>query len=442
MEDPSPLRDPSYASWSQFDSAIITWMLHSIEQNIFESLACIKSARSLWQNLETMYDNQTNVGRVVEMFETLLTLKQGDLSLQAHFGRMQALIQEVDLYLPPTIDLVTLKRYHVELYAGIYLSGLHPSIASQFRGSLLSGDHVPGITTIFSTALRVMTGMPSLPLSSAPGDMHPPSVMAISAPRARDDGGLPPYFDGNHPPCGHGRKLFPPCPHYGKQNHPTNKCWKQFDEPPTTQAVLTPPAPFSPSPPNIPAPLYHVTLTPAEYDSLRRFASTDASSSANLSSLLAPSTSSTSALLASSSPSWIIDSGASSHTTRTSSLLSAYHPTPSHSTVTIADGRPCLVQGRGSTHVTPSLSLHQILYVPRFPVNLLSISAITRALPCTVTFFPFHCIFQDLYTRRRIVLGRENGQGIYELVADEPHQVFKLFLLHMLLLPPFCGITV
>ena len=363
-------------------------MLHSIEQNIAESLAHIKPSRSLWQTLETMYANQTNIGRVVEIFETLLTLKQGDLSLQAHFGRMHALIQEVDLYQPPTTDLMTLKRYCAELYAGIYLSGLRPSIASQLRGSLLSGDHVPCITTIFSAALRVTIGMPSLPLSSVPGDTPPPSAMTISGPRACDDGGFPPCFDGNRPPRGRGCNLFPPCPLCCKQNHPTNKCYKQFGKPPIAQAVLTPPAP-----PNIPAPQYHVTLMPAEYDALRRFASTDASSSASLASLPAPSMSGTSTLLASSSPSWIIDSGASSYMTGTSSLLLSYLPTPSHPPVTIADGRPCLVQGRGTTRVTPSLSLHQILYVPGFPINLLSISAITRALPCTVTFFPFHCIF-------------------------------------------------
>ena len=333
MEDPPPLRDPSYASWPQLDLAIITWMLHSIEQNIAESLARIKPARSLWQTLETVYANQTNIGRVVEIFETLLTLKQGDLSLQAHFGCMQALIQEVDLYQPPTTDLVTLKRYRAELYAGIYLSGLRPSIASQIRGSLLSGDHVPSITTIFSASLRVTTGMPSPPLSSAPSDTPPPSTMAISAPRARDDGGIPPRFDGNRPPRGRGRNLFPPCPHCGKQNHPANKCWKKFGKPPTALAVLTPLAlPNIPASPNIPAPQYHVTLMPVEYDALRRFASTDASSSASLASLPAPSTSGTSALLASSSPSWIIERllsplhvRASSHMTGTSSLLEREH---------------------------------------------------------------------------------------------------------------------
>ena len=47
MEDPPPLRDPSYASWSQSDSAIITWMLHSIEQNIV-SLSGASSRRALF----------------------------------------------------------------------------------------------------------------------------------------------------------------------------------------------------------------------------------------------------------------------------------------------------------------------------------------------------------------------------------------------------------
>ena len=55
-------------------------------------------------------------------------------------------------------------------------------------------DHVLGFSTIFFADLRVTTGMPSLPLSFAPGN-RPPSAMAISALRARDDGGISPHFD-------------------------------------------------------------------------------------------------------------------------------------------------------------------------------------------------------------------------------------------------------
>ena len=55
IEDTLPLCDPSYTSWSQPDSAIITWMLHSIKQNIPESLARIKPACSLWNTNEEFY---------------------------------------------------------------------------------------------------------------------------------------------------------------------------------------------------------------------------------------------------------------------------------------------------------------------------------------------------------------------------------------------------
>ena len=53
----------------------------------------------------------------------------------------------------------------------------------------------------------------------------------------------------------------------------------------------------------------------------------------------------------------------------------------------------------------PSLELSQVLYVPNFSVNLLSINAITKALFCSVSFFPYHCTFQDLLMMKRIGLG-------------------------------------
>ena len=52
-------------------------------------------------------------------------------------------------------------------------------------------------------------------------------------------------------------------------------------------------------------------------------------------------------------------------------------------------------------------------------VNLLSISAITRQLYYSITFFSFHCTFQDLQTRRRIGVGREHSCGVYMLVQDD-----------------------
>ena len=132
------------------------------------------------------------------------------------------------------------------------------------------------------------------------------------------------------------------------------------------------------------------------------------------------STPGTSAFIASHDISWVIDSGASAHMTGTPSTLTSYHPDSSIPNVHIADGRPCTVRGYGTSRATATLPLYNVLYVPRFPTNLLSISAITKALNCGVFFYPYHCIFQDLSTGQRIGLGRENGRGIYELVANYP----------------------
>ena len=118
--------------------------------------------------------------------------------------------------------------------------------------------------------------------------------------------------------------------------------------------------------------------------------------------------------------SWVIDSGASSHMTGFPSVLTSYRPETSIPDVRIADGRSCRVLGSGQSRATSSLPLQHVLYIPGFPANLLSISAITKALHCGVFFFPHHCVFQDLDTGRRIGLGRENGLGIYELVVDSP----------------------
>ena len=97
-------------------------------------------------------------------------------------------------------------------------------------------------------------------------------------------------------------------------------------------------------------------------------------------------TSGTNALLASQNSDWIIDS------------VVSFHMYGTQNSVSITDGRTCLVAGEGVIHTFSQIILEKIFFVPDFPINLLSISAITKQLLCYVTFFLFHCTFQDLQT--------------------------------------------
>ncbi|KAK1570860.1 hypothetical protein Q3G72_008244 [Acer saccharum] len=68
-----------------------------------------------------------------------------------------------------------------------------------------------------------------------------------------------------------------------------------------------------------------------------------------------------------------------------------------------ADGSKTPIEGQGVVQATPTLSLPSILYVPKFPVNLLSVSQIVKELNCSV---------RDLGTRKTIGGGYKKN-GVY-----------------------------
>ncbi|CAL8174438.1 unnamed protein product [Prunus armeniaca] len=109
---------------------------------------------------------------------------------------------------------------------------------------------------------------------------------------------------------------------------------------------------------------------------------------------------------------WIIDSGAADHITSSPDLLhtSASHP----SYVELPNGSRVDIISTGSLKINYNLVIKDVLYVPSFNVNLLSVSKITRDLHCTVIFHPGFCILQDLTMKKVIGLGNEHN-GLYYL---------------------------
>ena len=100
--------------------------------------------------------------------------------------------------------------------------------------------------------------------------------------------------------------------------------------------------------------------------------------------------------------------------TGNSSIFSTFQSHPSTSTVTLADGSQSCVLGSGIIFSTPSLPLSSVLSLSNFSFNLISVSKLTRALKCYISFFPGFCLFQDLMTKQIIGRGRESV-GLYIL---------------------------
>ncbi|CAM8896855.1 unnamed protein product [Rhodiola kirilowii] len=126
--------------------------------------------------------------------------------------------------------------------------------------------------------------------------------------------------------------------------------------------------------------------------------------------------------LVSTSPQWVIDSGATDHMTGNPALFSSFSSHHSHPPVSLADGTQSPVVGSGTVNPTSSLSLTSVLSLPKLSFNLMSVSRLTRSLNCCATFFPDHCVFQDLSTKKIIGKGRQSA-GLYILDSQLPKSV-------------------
>jgi len=83
---------------------------------------------------------------------------------------------------------------------------------------------------------------------------------------------------------------------------------------------------------------------------------------------------------------WVFDSGATDHITGNKSMFSSLSSLDNLPSVTMANGSRVLAHGVGTVDLFPFLSIGNVLYVPESPINLLSISRLTRSLDCVISF--------------------------------------------------------
>ncbi|XP_019255026.1 PREDICTED: uncharacterized protein LOC109233599 [Nicotiana attenuata] len=85
--------------------------------------------------------------------------------------------------------------------------------------------------------------------------------------------------------------------------------------------------------------------------------------------------------------------------------------------VHLPNGKIVPVMYQGKCKITGGESIQNVLCVPDFKYNLLSVSKLTKELFCSVLFFPSFCVFQDLCTGKVRGIDKEKG-GLYLLLPD------------------------
>ena len=112
------------------------------------------------------------------------------------------------------------------------------------------------------------------------------------------------------------------------------------------------------------------------------------------------------------SPRWIIDSDATDHISSSPKLFLHEDKNISLPPVLFPSGEKANIVTKGSLPLNFVYYLRDVLCVPTFKVNLMSVSRLTKDLNCSMTFFPHWCVLHDLATRRMIGLGKQRD-GLY-----------------------------
>jgi len=87
--------------------------------------------------------------------------------------------------------------------------------------------------------------------------------------------------------------------------------------------------------------------------------------------------------------------------------------------VHLPNGGVTMVSHTGKCKLGDMTVLENVLFIPDFKYNLLSVSNITRELNCFVSFYPGFCLFQDLTSGTLKGIGKESD-GLY-LMCSQPY---------------------
>ena len=294
-----------------------------------------------------------------------------------------------------------------------FLMGLNESYA-QNRGQILMMEPLPSLSKVFSLIIQeerqrsigyglnpdtvIASAQNSVSVSSR--NLSPSSSATAMATNFTDKA----------------RRDRPLCSHCGRQGHTVDKCYKLHGFPPgfkskakvvsTKAQVNQATSVINQTVGSSPGESSLSSLTNSQCQQLIALLNSQlqgnlrvspelpqpGASVANFSGIIFSSLSFNSVI---SSNTWILDTGATHHVCCSLNSFDSVIPT-FNSFVTLPNGNSVPVKNTGSIRLLPSLTLSNVLFVPDFFFNLISISALTKTHQISINFLSDSYVIQDL----------------------------------------------
>jgi len=408
---------------SQKDLMVLSIIQNSLETSILEAYSYCETSKELWDTLQKVYGNISNISRVFEVKRAINTLSQEDTEFSKHFGKFRSLWAELEMLRPASLDPDVLNERKEQDKVFALLFTLNPGYSDLIK-HILRSEKLPSLEELCA---QIQKEQGSVGLFGGKGDL----IIANKA-------------EGNeHKHEGIANKgYYKPedkkvwvCDHCKKKGHGKDKCWilhphlkPQKFRTPYSDARGN----FSGEmgEPSTPRPMNSVaagegktlgfsgcsimrttqdeTIKRSDLDALIKALKENSGNTLGLSLNASYKLSNALVTTLNASDSFkpvVIDSGASHHMISDARLISNVKPALGN--VMIANGDSIPIKGVGNLKLFEKDT--KAFYMPSFASNLLSVKKVATDLNCKVIFSPNDVVFQDIETLKMIGKGVTKG---------------------------------
>ncbi|KAG2699759.1 hypothetical protein I3760_07G204900 [Carya illinoinensis] len=351
--------DPLFLPWERCNDMIIAWLQISVGPDLRPAIAHAETAAEVWSDLRERFSIK-NAPHIFQLTKAVSSLTQDTDSVSIYYNKLKGYWDELEVYEPMPLctcgSVKTLMEYHHCHKVMQFLMGLQDSYDA-IRAQILLSDPLPSLNRVFSL-IQQEERRRQLYYAPTPA----PTAMVTRGPDPRLSSSS--------------RKERLYCSHCNISGHSLERCFKAN--------------------PNIPV-CSHCRIPGHTKDKCYRL---NANFLPYSNHLHPPPLTTHLQLTSTSSPQWILDTGATDHMVCSPNFFTHNMTRVSHS----------IKLPNGTTTIATHLA---------FSFNLVSAKSLTTNSNCCLLFFSNSCYIQDLSTLLTTGKG-EMHDGLYYLQPEPP----------------------